>query len=207
MKPLNALIASALAVTLAAPAALASDIRPTGFLERGTIQGSEGQPQFVPDADHGAAGGRWFRVGGFDEPVFYGVGTHPGFDWLWPSHRTRPELKALKRASPGALSDLERYEQGQEYAQNWARMGTIVTLGALLAAAGGFAYGAVPSNPREMAPSFYYVSGGVGALGLLMYGTSSILAHDNQSLLDRAIANYNRDMAGRRRSPAPTLVP
>ena len=130
-----------------------------------------------------------------------------GFDWIWPSFRARPELKELMRVSPGALSQLERFEQGQEYAQNWARMGTVVALGALLTAAGGFAYGAIPSNPREMAPSFYYATGGVAALGLVMFGTSAIVANDNQALLDRAIANYNRDMAGRRKSPQPTLVP
>jgi hypothetical protein len=47
----------------------------------------------------------------------------------------------------------------------------------------------------------------VAALGLTMFGTSAIVANDNQGLLDRAIANYNRDMAGRRKTQQPTLVP
>ena len=143
----------------------------------------------------------------FDELVFYGVGGHPNLDWLWPNHRATPHLKELLRASPGSLSHLERYEAGQEYAQNWARMGMIVALGASLAAAGGYVYGALPSNPREMAPSFYYATGGVAALGALMFGTSTFIANDNQQILDRAIANYNRDMAGRRKTQQPTLVP
>lgn len=198
----TALLTTTLAAVLSAAPALASDIRPTGYLERGTLQSSEGQPAFVP-----GAGGRYFRVGGFDELVFYGLGTHPVLDWLWPSYRTRPQLKELMRASTGALSQLERYEQSQEYMQNWARMGTLITLGALGAAAGGFAYGALPGNLREMAPGYFYATGGVAALGLAVFGTSAIVANDNQGLLDRAIANYNQDMAGRRKTQQPTLMP
>jgi hypothetical protein len=203
---LSALLTTAVLAATSVSPVLASDIRPAGYLERGTIQGSEGQPTFVPDTSTGA-GGRYFRIGGFDELVFYGLGTHPVLDMVWPSYRTRPQLKELMRVSPGALSHLERYEQNQEYMQNWARMGMVIAMGGLLAAAGGYAYGAIPSNPREMAPGFYYATGGVAALGLTMFGTSAIVANDNQAMLDRAIANYNRDMAGRRKTQQPTLVP
>jgi hypothetical protein len=200
-------ITVAVMATLAAPAALASDIRPTGYLERGTMQPTQEGTAFVPDSAAEANGGRYMRVGGFDELVFYGVGSHPNLDWLWPNHRATPHLKELLRASPGSLSHLERYEAGQEYAQNWARMGMIIALGASLAAAGGYVYGALPSNPREMAPGFYYATGGVAALGALIFGTSTFIANDNQQILDRAIASYNRDMAGRRKTQQPTLVP
>lgn len=205
VKP-TALVATAVMAALACAPAFADDIRPTSYLERGTIQSGEAGPQFVPDSAVNAAGGRYFRLGGYDELVFYGLGSHPAIDWFWPSYRCQPQLKEVVRTSAGALDSLERYEAAQDNTQNWARMGFLITLGAALAAAGGFAYGAIPANPREMAPSFYYATGGVAALGLALWGGSTIILKDNQSLLDRAIATYNRDMAGRRKLGGPTLV-
>jgi hypothetical protein len=202
----TALLAAATCAALSCAPAFASDIRPSGYLERGSIQGTEGEPQFVPDSATNASGGRYCRVGGYDELVFYGVGTHPAIDWFWPSYRTQPQLKEILRASPGATSYLDRYDEAEEHAQNWARMGFLITVGAALAAAGGLAYSAIPTNPREMAPSFYYGTAGVAVLGLAFWGGSTLVAHDNQAWLDRAIDNYNRDMAGRRKTQQPTLV-
>lgn len=202
----TALLAAAMTAVFACTPAFADDIRPTSYLERGSVQAGEAGPQFMPDSAVNAAHGRYFRLGGYDELVFYGLGTHPAVDWFWPSYRCQPQLKEVVRTSAGALDFLERYEAAQENTQNWARMGFLITLGAALAAAGGFGYGAIPANPREMAPSFYYATGGVAALGLALWGGSTVILNDNQTLLDRAIATYNRDMAGRRKLTGPTLV-
>jgi hypothetical protein len=195
-----ALAAPMLAAPFVVEPARASDIRPIGYLERGTLQPSETGPTFVPDSATNATGGRYFRLGGLDETAFYGLGTNPGFDWFWPSYHTQSRLREVLRVSPGATNYLDRYEQAQEYTQNWARIGVMVTVGSVLTAVGGLAYSLIPSNPREMAPGFYFATGGAAAAGLALWGGSSVVASDNQGLLDRAIQNYNRDMAGRRKT-------
>jgi hypothetical protein len=200
MTLVRTILATALVAPMLAAPAFASDIRPIGYLERGTLQPSETGPTFVPDSATNATGGRYFRLGGLDETAFYGVGTNPGFDWFWPSYHTQSRLREILRVSPGATNYLDRYEQAQDYTQNWARIGVVVAMGSVLTAAGGLAYSLIPTNPREMAPGFYVATGGAAAAGLALWGGSSVVANDNQGLLDRAIQSYNRDMAGRRKS-------
>lgn len=191
------LLASTLVASLAAPA-LAADVRPEGYLERGTMGYTDEGYVFIPDADHGAHGGRFFRLSGSDVGVFYGLGSFPSVDWIWPSHHTYPALRDIIEASPGGLSALNRYEDGAEYTQGFSRIGWLIMVGGLGALLGGLGYNLVPGNTREMQPIWFGASAGVAALGIATYVFSQSLASQNEALLDEAIQDYNRDMAGRR---------
>lgn len=153
---------------------------------------------FVPDADRGVHGGRYFRLSGSDLGIFYGLGSYPSVDWFWPSHHTYPALKDILEASPTGLSDLNRYEDGAEYTQGFSRVGWMLLIGGVGALLGGLGYNFLPNNPREMQPIWFGAAGGVAAVGLFTYVFSQSLASQNEALLDQAIAAYNRDMAGRR---------
>lgn len=193
----SSLLALALTAGAAAPA-FAIDVRPQGYLERGTMQQTDEGYLFVPDAERNAHGGRYFRLSGSDVGVFYGLGSYPSVDWIWPSHHTYPALRDIIEASPAGLSDLNRYEDGAEYTQGFSRAGWLLLMGGLGALLGGLVYNFVPNNPREMQPIWFGVSGGVAAVGLSTFIFSQSLASQNEALLDQAIEAYNRDMAGRR---------
>jgi hypothetical protein len=203
---LKRLLASTLAAVLLATPAYAVDVRPQGYLERGTMQQTEEGLMFVPDAERGQHGGRFFRLSGSDMGVFYGLGGNPNTDWLWPSHHTYPALKDIIEASPTGLSNLNRYDDGAEYTQGFSRVGWLLLVGGVGALLGGLVYNLIPNNKREMQPIWFGVSGGVAGLGLVTYGWSQGLAWQNEALLDQAVEAYNRDMAGkRRRNPYPSF--
>lgn len=187
---------------LAAPAQ-AIDIRPSGYLERGSLERTEAGMRFVPDAESGARNGRYFRVGGHDQLVTYGLGNHPITDWVWPSYQLKPHVRDLVTVSPGGLDRLVRYEDTQSYAEGFARVGALVLWGSLLTAAGGLTYNLLPGNAREMTPGFWYATGGAVVAGMLTFGLSHWSAMENYQILDDAIAAYNRDMAGKRRLTIP----
>jgi hypothetical protein len=189
----------ALILIVATPGvSLAADVRPQGFLERGTMMQTDDGYVFVSDADRNAHGGRFFRLSGSDIGVFYGLGSHPSVDWLWPSHHTYSGLKEIIEASPGGLSHLNRYEDGAEYTQGFSRAGWLLMVGGIGALLGGLVYNLIPNNTREMQPVWFGATAGVGAVGLSMFIFSQSLANQNEALLDQAIEAYNRDMAGKR---------
>lgn len=195
-----------LLLPLAAPAA-AIDVRPSGYLERGQLERDEAGMRFVPDSESGGRNGRYFRVGGHDLLVTYGLGNHPVSDWIWPSYHLKAHVRDLVVVSPGGLNRLVNYEEAQGYAEGFARVGALVLWGALATAAGGLTYNLLPGNAREMTPGFWYATGGAVAAGALTLGLSGWAAHDNFAMLDDAIAAYNRDMAGKRRLVIPRPAP
>ena len=184
-------------VLFAAPA-FALDVRPQGYLERGTMQNTDEGYVFVPDAERRAHGGRYFRLSGSDLGVFYGLGSYENVDWIWPSHHIYPSLRDIIEASPSGLSNLQRYEDGAEYTQGYSRAGALLMYGGIASVLGGLVYNLIPNNTREMQPVWFAGSAGVGALGLAVFIFSQSLASQNEALLDQAIEAYNRDMAGRR---------
>jgi hypothetical protein len=187
---------------------LAADVRPQGYLERGTMMQTDEGYVFVSDADRNAHGGRFFRLSGSDIGVFYGLGSHPSVDWLWPSHHTYSGLKEIIEASPGGLSHLNRYEDGAEYTQGFSRAGWLLMVGGIGALLGGLAYNLIPNNTREMQPVWFGATAGIGTVGLATFFFSQSLANQNEALLDQAIEAYNRDMAGKRgRIGYPTTPP
>jgi hypothetical protein len=189
---------------LSAPA-WAVDIRPSGYLERGTLEKTDEGVVFVPDAVSGRTGGRYFRLGGYDNLVTYGLGEHPAIDWFWPSYKLRPGVKDILAVSPGATGRMITYEESQDVPQSMARVGWLVLTGAVVTALGGLVYNKLPGNLREMQPNFWYATAGTATVGALMYGGGTWLAKGNEMMLDEAIAAYNRDMAGKRklRPPVP----
>lgn len=197
-------IALALAASLVtASPAFALDVRPSGYLERGQLDRTEAGLRFIPDSESGGQNGRYFRVGGHDLLVTYGLGNHPVADWVWPSYHLKAHVRDLVVVSPGGLSRLVRYEEAQGYAEGFARVGALILGGAIATAIGGLGYNFMPGNAREMTPGFWYATGGALTAGLLTVGLSNWAAHDNLTMLDEAIAAYNRDMAGKRRLVIP----
>ena len=95
-------------LALARPAVALDAVRPSGFLERGQMVGSESGPVFVPDAESGTRGGRFFRLSGSELGIFYGLGSHPSIDWFWPNHRVYPAVAQIVDASPAGLRSLCR---------------------------------------------------------------------------------------------------
>lgn len=197
---------SMLSLLLTPVPAFALDVRQQGYLERGTMQTTERGYEFVPDAPSGRFGGRYFRLSGSDDYVFYGLGGHPSIDWLWPTHKVNRSTWEIISASSGGLNFLERYQDTAEYTQGFARAGWIVMIGGFAALMGGLVYNLVPGNTREMQPIWFGVTGGIGAAGLVIWGGASSGAITNEALLDTSIDAYNREMAGRRRR-APLFVP
>ena len=158
---------------------------------------------FVPDATSGKVGGRYFRLGGYDNLVTYGVGENPLIDWLWPSYRLRTSVKDILAVSPRATTPMIAYDEAQDYAQTFARVGWLAFWSAAATAVGGLVYDKLPGNAREMQPGFWYATAGAATAGALMFGGAHWVATDNQQMLDEAIAAYNRDMAGKRKLRPP----
>lgn len=193
-------------LTAALPAQ-AAEIRPQGFLERGILEWTDQGVVFVPDAERGQRGGRWFRLEGSEMQVFYGLGGSPSTDWLWPSHTVSSAVWDIVSASPGGVNYLMRYQDGANYTSGFARAGWIVMIVGLGSAIGGFIYNlSLTSSTRELNPLWYAGAGGVFAAGLGVYGGAQAGAATNEALLDQAIDAYNREMSGRRRR-GPTTNP
>lgn len=181
------------------PAYAADDgVRPSGYIERGHLEGSGASLRFVPDSDTGRDDGRYFRVGGYDNMVIYGLGSDPLEDWLWPDYHVQSALKDLLSASPAGASELETYGDAQQTPQFLARTGWLALWGAVAAAAGGEIYDRLPGNPYEMQPSYYYTVGGTALAGFVLWGLSTWACDHNYGLLDAALVRYNRELAGHR---------
>lgn len=179
-------------------------VRPSGFLERGQMVAGEAGAVFLPDQESGQHGGRYFRLSGSELGIFYGLGSHPSIDWIWPNHRVYAAVAQIVDASPAGLRLLTQYEGIADYTQGFARAGSLVALAGLGASLGGLGYNLLPGNTREMQPVFFLGTGGAFAAGLLLFMGAQLAASSNEALLDQAIDAYNRDMAGRRRfGPVP----
>lgn len=198
-KPLSALLTLTL-LAAPAPALAQSAPRSPGYLERGTlVDTDEGGKRFVPDAESGEKHGRYFRVGGSDRMIFYGIGSHPVADRFWPSFGVRPPLRDVVSASPAGLDRLLQYKDAQVGVEGVVQGGYLVFWGGLLATAGGLAYNFYPGNPREMQPLFLVGTGVAAVAGLVTFIGATAAANENQRLLDAAIEAYNKDLAGRRK--------
>jgi hypothetical protein len=206
-KPIAAFLAAAL-LAFAAPPALAAEVRPQGYLERGVLEWTDQGVIFVPDAERGQRGGRWFRLEGSEMSVFYGLGGTPGTDWIWPNHTVNSSVWEIINASPGGLNYLSRYQDAANYTTGFARAGMLVMLGGLGAIGYGLIYNFTNNTdpPREMQPVFFIASAAALGAGLLLWGGAQASAGTNEALLDQAIDAYNREMAGRRRR-GPTTNP
>ncbi|HEY9724688.1 MAG TPA: hypothetical protein V6D47_21985, partial [Oscillatoriaceae cyanobacterium] len=129
-----------LTFTQASIARAGDDVRPSGYIERGHLEGSGPSLHFVPDSDSGRDDGRYFHIGGYDQAVIYGLGNDPVADWLWPSYGVQSELKDLLSASPAGSAALEGYSEVQQTPQFLARTGWLAFWGAAAAALGGQVY-------------------------------------------------------------------
>ncbi|MEB3327960.1 MAG: hypothetical protein VKQ33_01875 [Candidatus Sericytochromatia bacterium] len=201
MFTLRGLIVTALLTSALAWPARADDIRPAGWLERGEFVARDEEVAYVPDAQRGRRGGRWFRLDGSEGHVFYGLGGHPGTDWLWPNHVASPFVWEIVSASPGGTSYLLRYQDAAAYTTGLARVGTLVALGSLAATLGGVGYN-LTNATREMQPVFFVGTGAALLAGVGLWAGATAAASSNEALLDQALDAYNRDLAGRRRRQA-----
>lgn len=166
-----------------------------------------GQAVFVPDLERNVTSGRYFRVGGSEDAVFYGLGQEPVLDALWPNYTLKPELRRLLEASPGAVRELARYDDTRAQVEGVSRLGWLLLVGGSAAVLGGLAYDYWPGNAREMQRAHYWAAGGVAGAGLALFGGGTWAAHSNYDVLEDAIAAYNRDPALRRPALAPSALP
>ncbi|MEB3197049.1 MAG: hypothetical protein VKP62_07570 [Candidatus Sericytochromatia bacterium] len=175
----------------------ASDVRPSAYLERGEYVTFDNGTVFVADGERGSRGGHWFRVAGQESSVFYGLGSHPVTDWIWPNHGVSPAVWDLVAVSAAGASYLTRYQEMAGHTTGFARIGALVGLGGLAGTAGGLAYN-LTNATREMQPIFFVATALTALAGFGFWAGAAATAHSNEALLDQALEAYNREWAGRR---------